>query len=379
MYTAAEVDARIARMKAEGASKAKIIDTASDMCIGWPYVFGAYGQDCTTAQRKKYAGYRQDHAAAIRDACPVLGQKQSAISAHIKPGCPVSCESCDWHGTLIDDCRGFTRRLLQWVGLSLYGGTVTAQWEYGPNWVVKGNIQDMPRDLVCCVFRPSHTGMYVGESLPLAGSLIRPFGAPSPEGEGSGVTRSVTDEVVRHCGGRKGQVVEEQLPGSPKWERYGIPAGLYTNAELEAAGVNFDPAKNIPTLRRGSSGDEVAELQALLNAKYGADLDIDGVFGAKTETAVKAFQKAHGLTVDGVVGPKTRAAIRLTLAAETNAGADMIRPNPDAIADPAGEAAPLLPTSMDDVITLPLSDWQTIRAAVLAAYHIILNHEGESV
>ena len=57
----------------------------------------------------------------------------------------------------------------------------------------------------------------------------------------------------------------------------------------------------------------------------------------------------------------------------------MIRPNPDAIAAPAGEAAPLLPTSMDDVITLPLSDWQTIRAGIMAAYHIILNHEGESL
>ena len=43
MYTAQEVDAWIAQMKAEGASKAKIIDTASDMCIGWPYVFGAAG------------------------------------------------------------------------------------------------------------------------------------------------------------------------------------------------------------------------------------------------------------------------------------------------------------------------------------------------
>lgn len=31
----------------------------------------------------------------------------------------------------------------------------------------------------------------------------------------------------------------------------------------------------------------------------------DGIFGARTELAVRAFQKAKGLAVDGIVGPKT--------------------------------------------------------------------------
>jgi peptidoglycan hydrolase-like protein with peptidoglycan-binding domain len=34
---------------------------------------------------------------------------------------------------------------------------------------------------------------------------------------------------------------------------------------------------------------------------YGAD----GSFGAKTQSAVKAFQKNHNLNADGIVGPKT--------------------------------------------------------------------------
>lgn len=44
-------------------------------------------------------------------------------------------------------------------------------------------------------------------------------------------------------------------------------------------------------------------LQAALN------LVQDGIFGAITEEAVKAFQKAHGLVPDGIVGEKTWAII----------------------------------------------------------------------
>ncbi|MBD1374017.1 peptidoglycan-binding protein, partial [Hazenella sp. IB182357] len=32
---------------------------------------------------------------------------------------------------------------------------------------------------------------------------------------------------------------------------------------------------------------------------------VDGVFGAKTEQKVRAFQKANGLAVDGIVGRNT--------------------------------------------------------------------------
>lgn len=63
-------------------------------------------------------------------------------------------------------------------------------------------------------------------------------------------------------------------------------------------------------LRRGSRGDAVAELQRAL-AKAGFDPgSADGIFGARTESAVKDFQLAHGLAADGVAGPRTLAALR---------------------------------------------------------------------
>lgn len=268
MYTASAVSGLLAGWKSAGYSKAQIIKNLAESCLGWPYVFGAAGEMCTVANRKKFAGYRPAYQSKIYGACPVLSDKQPA------------CDGCKWVDTRIFDCRGFTRWLLAMVGVPLFGGTVTDQWEDSKNWVAKGTSMDtLPRGLACCVFRPGHTGMYTG------------------------------DGMVRHC---SGTVKEEALPGKPNWEKWAIPAGLYTNAELEAAGVKFDPAKNIPTLRKGNSGDEVADLQALLNAMYGADLEIDGVFGSKTEAAVKAFQQAHGLTVDGIVGPKTWAAMGIS-------------------------------------------------------------------
>jgi hypothetical protein len=55
----------------------------------------------------------------------------------------------------------------------------------------------------------------------------------------------------------------------------------------------------------------VTALQQRLN-ELGFDPNgIDGIFGPGTESAVKAFQQANGLTVDGIVGPITRAELQL--------------------------------------------------------------------
>ncbi len=58
------------------------------------------------------------------------------------------------------------------------------------------------------------------------------------------------------------------------------------------------------TIKKGSKGADVKTLQQALN-KYGYNLNVDGVFGAKTEASVKDYQKKYGLSVDGVVGAKT--------------------------------------------------------------------------
>ncbi|MCU0647388.1 MAG: N-acetylmuramoyl-L-alanine amidase [Gemmatimonadaceae bacterium] len=58
------------------------------------------------------------------------------------------------------------------------------------------------------------------------------------------------------------------------------------------------------TLRRGASGPLVASLQAALRIT-----PADGIFGAGTEAALRAFQRARGLVPDGIAGPTTWAAL----------------------------------------------------------------------
>lgn len=68
-------------------------------------------------------------------------------------------------------------------------------------------------------------------------------------------------------------------------------------------------------LRRGSSGPSVVVLQVALNRisqDYPAIPKIpanDGIFGSRTEAAVRAFQQIFGLDDDGIVGPATWYAI----------------------------------------------------------------------
>ena len=60
-----------------------------------------------------------------------------------------------------------------------------------------------------------------------------------------------------------------------------------------------------PTIELNSTGPVVRWAQYLLVRQTLSYPDIDGIFGPKTQNAVKEFQGAHGLTVDGIVGPNT--------------------------------------------------------------------------
>ena len=65
------------------------------------------------------------------------------------------------------------------------------------------------------------------------------------------------------------------------------------------------PTPSRPTLRMGSQGDAVFELQALLKLLGYYTGSVDGQYQKSTADAVAAFQRAAGLDADGIAGPMT--------------------------------------------------------------------------
>ena len=76
----------------------------------------------------------------------------------------------------------------------------------------------------------------------------------------------------------------------------------YTHALAVLGGKAVAAPANTPTtLRKGDKGPQVVKMQKALG------IASDGDFGPGTETALKRWQAANGLTADGVAGPKTLA------------------------------------------------------------------------
>lgn len=125
------------------------------------------------------------------------------------------------------------------------------------------------------------------------GFLVRPVN----EGNRAG------DWYVVEARGVMYGVVTTKLSERP-WNRWGLMDKYFDYGRTPVIAGDAYGARN---LMRGMAGSDVKALQADLIAagyscgSYGAD----GDFGRATESAVKAFQLAHGLETDGIAGPKT--------------------------------------------------------------------------
>lgn len=144
MNTANAVKAFIASEKAKGTDLQMITWKAAEMCVGWPYVFGAVGQACTPAYRRQaYANKGAEH--------PTIKSKCKGFDSG-------DCTGCQWYPigerVLCFDCRGFTYDLLYLVyGWKLMGGGCTSQWNNADNWKAKGKVSDgIPKDTLVCLF-----------------------------------------------------------------------------------------------------------------------------------------------------------------------------------------------------------------------------------
>ena len=276
MYNLDQVDALRAQMEQEQMPLPERIRQLALACLGWPYVFGAWGEPCTPANRKKRA----------RDAHPTIVSKCQVLS-----GKKSDCGGCQWYPdddrVRMYDCRGFTAWLLSQVGQNLAGRQgATSQYKNDANWIRKGPISEMP-DCVCCVFKQhgstmKHTGMHVGGG------------------------------VIIHCS------VNVQTGSVDKsWTHYAIPKVLYSEGEIPMSSVR-------PTLRKGDRGVYVVEMQEILSMTGYDCGTVDGIFGVKTFNALVLFQTEAKLDPDGVCGPKTWKALDIAEAQAPMAPAEPV-------------------------------------------------------
>ena len=82
-------------------------------------------------------------------------------------------------------------------------------------------------------------------------------------------------------------------------------AGSETLKKLDSAYKNADSDKDDGSLRKGSTGSAVKDLQTKLKKLGFYNAYVDGSYGDTTVAAVKAFQKKYNLTADGVAGSET--------------------------------------------------------------------------
>lgn len=71
--------------------------------------------------------------------------------------------------------------------------------------------------------------------------------------------------------------------------------------------------------KRGSTGEEVKNIQKKLKNWGYYTGSVDGIYGKMTEDAVKYFQRSNGLTVDGIAGKNTLAAMGIMTSSNTAA------------------------------------------------------------
>ena len=236
----------------------------------WGYIWGTAGENWTAAKQKELEKTTDSDRAQGR----AYGSK--------------------WIGHKVADCSGLFSWAFKQLGGYMYHGSDTMFRKYCSS---KGELKKGKRTdgatlkpgtavFVWNGKKYSHVGLYVGG-----------------------------DTVIEAMGTINGVTTSKVTAG--KWTHWGELTGvLYENAE-SAVSENSDPVlpAGKPTLRKGSKGDAVRELQTML-LKLGYDLGpcgIDGDFGKATEAAVRSFQSDHRLAVDGVVGKNTWAELEKPL------------------------------------------------------------------
>lgn len=136
------------------------------------------------------------------------------------------------------------------------------------------------------VWIPGHIGVYIGDGLAVECTPAWKDG--------------VQITAVHNIGKKSGY-------NGRAWTKHGKLPYLAYEEEKPVEKKEEECSVNVQMLRTGCKGESVKALQILLigNGYSCGSWGADGDFGAGTDKAVKAYQKAKKLEVDGIVGPAT--------------------------------------------------------------------------
>ena len=119
-----------------------------------------------------------------------------------------------WMNQKVYDCAGLVQTSFKQVGIKIASGASSA-WR-NTDWAENGNIDQMPHDKVCILYKQKdsgdgmqHTGVYLGD-----------------------------ETFVDARGSKEGVIGPNNLSSYP-WTHYGIPRGLYDDEEQPDLPTNF--------------------------------------------------------------------------------------------------------------------------------------------
>jgi len=145
---------------------------------------------------------------------------------------------------------------------------------------------------------------------------------PGHDGGMPGFPQPQIEAVIRLC---KDILARHDIPATKVLAHSDIapdrkidPGEIFPWGKLAAAGVGHYvkpyPIEEGPILQRGMTGVDVEKLQAML-AMYGYGLRVSNLYGPKTESVVKAFQRHfRPERVDGITDRSTHETLRALMA-----------------------------------------------------------------
>lgn len=247
----------------------------------WGYIWGTAGVKWTETKQKQKVDYMVNKYGA---------NWQKNADAKNDNYFSAALYGSKWVGHMVADCSGLFSWAFKELGGKIAHGSNSIYDRYCSS---KGKLTDSVRKSMkpgTAVFtgdenKHGHIGLFVGN-----GTVI----------EASGTQAGVCTSKIN----------------TSKWTYWGELKNVDYSAQ-NAPEQPSDPSggeisgDDLPTLKRGNKGEYVTLLQTkLVNRGYSVgSCGVDGDFGSATLSAVKQFQKDHGLTADGIVGRRTWSAL----------------------------------------------------------------------